>query len=226
VTIDKVLVDNHSHLALIIIIINGSIALLVGLGRSFSFLILYIAGRTPWTGEYLVVRINTHTHIPMPRLGFEPTTPAFERAKPVHASQHGNCDRLNGHFQLGIASDYNVTQISISRTSLLSLLQSPLIVAWLQTSNKCYSSRSYGSKAALPNRWNHNVPFLTWSPSQGPGPLVDCCVILLFLGQLHVVCIPAIITVRSSGDISAWGLSSSDSWRQNLQVILLHGRYS
>jgi hypothetical protein len=45
----------------------GSTAL-VDLGRFFSSLILYTVGRTP----------------SMPRVGFEPTIPAFERPKTVH----------------------------------------------------------------------------------------------------------------------------------------------
>jgi hypothetical protein len=66
------------------------------LGRYFSFLIiLYTVGRTPWTGDPLVARqLPTHrttqtpikrTQTPMPRVGFEPTIPVFERAKMVHA---------------------------------------------------------------------------------------------------------------------------------------------
>jgi hypothetical protein len=62
----------------------------------FSFLILYTVGRTPWTGDQPVARplpthriIQTHnkrTKTPMPGVGFEPTVPAFERAKTVHTS--------------------------------------------------------------------------------------------------------------------------------------------
>jgi hypothetical protein len=61
------------------------------LGRFFSFLILYIFGRTPWTGYRPVARPlttqtqNKSTHIFTPRVGFEPTTLVFERAKTVHA---------------------------------------------------------------------------------------------------------------------------------------------
>jgi hypothetical protein len=65
------------------------------LGRFFSFLILYTVGRAPWTGDQLVARpLPTHRttqtqnkrmQTSMPRLGLEPTTPVFERAKTVHA---------------------------------------------------------------------------------------------------------------------------------------------
>jgi hypothetical protein len=67
---------------------------LVDLGRFFSFLILYTAGRTPWVGDQPVARPlptcrttqtqNKRTQTSMPRVGFEPTTPVFDRAKMVH----------------------------------------------------------------------------------------------------------------------------------------------
>jgi hypothetical protein len=67
------------------------LALLLGLSRFSSFLILYTVGRTPWTGDLLDARLLPGHRIPqteltriqtsMPRVGFEPTTPAFERAK-------------------------------------------------------------------------------------------------------------------------------------------------
>jgi hypothetical protein len=72
--------------------IYGSIAL-VDLGRLFSFLIYTPDGRTPWTGDQAVARpLPTHrttqtqnkrTRISMPRVGFEPTFPAFDRTKRV-----------------------------------------------------------------------------------------------------------------------------------------------
>jgi hypothetical protein len=68
---------------------------LLGLGRFFSFLILHTVSRTPWTGDQAVARpLPTHrttqtqnksTQASMPWVGFEPTIPAFERAKRVHA---------------------------------------------------------------------------------------------------------------------------------------------
>jgi hypothetical protein len=73
----------------------GSTALLLDLGGFFSFLILYTVGRIPWTGDQPVARpLSTHrttqtpnkrTQTSMPRVGFELTIPAFERAKTVHA---------------------------------------------------------------------------------------------------------------------------------------------
>jgi hypothetical protein len=60
----------------------------------FRFLIQYTAGRTSSTGSQPVTRpLHTHrtqtqnkrTQTSMPRVGFKPTIPAFERAKIVHA---------------------------------------------------------------------------------------------------------------------------------------------
>jgi hypothetical protein len=61
----------------------------------FSFLILYTVGSSTWTGEQPVARpLPTHrttqtqnkrTQTSTPRVGFEATTPVFERAKTVHA---------------------------------------------------------------------------------------------------------------------------------------------
>jgi hypothetical protein len=60
-----------------------------------GFLILCTVGRTPWTGVQLVARPppthrtirtqNKLTKTSMSWVGFEPTSPAFERAKTVHA---------------------------------------------------------------------------------------------------------------------------------------------
>jgi hypothetical protein len=94
--------------------IYGSTALL-DLGRFFSFLILYTVGRTPWTGDQPVARPlpahrttqtqNKRTQTPMPRVGFEPTIPVFERAKTVHA-----LDRA--YFKtLSLLADHNYSYI-------------------------------------------------------------------------------------------------------------------
>jgi hypothetical protein len=68
---------------------------LLDLGRFFSFLILYTVGRTPWTGDQPIARpLPTHTttqtrnkrrQTSSPWVRFEPTIPAFQRAKTVHA---------------------------------------------------------------------------------------------------------------------------------------------
>jgi hypothetical protein len=65
------------------------------LGSFFSFLILHTVGRTPRTGDQPVARPllthrttqtqNKRTLTSLPWVGFEPTIPAFERAKTVHA---------------------------------------------------------------------------------------------------------------------------------------------
>jgi hypothetical protein len=75
--------------------IYGS-TVLVNLGRCFQFLDLYTAGRTLWMEDQTFARpLPTHrttqtqykcTELSMPRVGFEPTIPVFQRAKTVHAS--------------------------------------------------------------------------------------------------------------------------------------------
>jgi hypothetical protein len=40
---------------------------------------------SPSQGRYLTQTQNNHRQTSMPRVGFEPTIPAFERAKTVHA---------------------------------------------------------------------------------------------------------------------------------------------
>jgi hypothetical protein len=69
----------------------------VGPWPPFSFLIPCIGGRTPWMGDQSVARPlhihrtqtkNKRTHISMPRVGLETTTPVFEQAKTVHALDH------------------------------------------------------------------------------------------------------------------------------------------
>jgi hypothetical protein len=74
--------------------IYGSTALrwtLAAFSVSWSF---YTVGRTPWTGDQPVARPlpahrtgqtqNKRTQTSMPQVEFEPTIPAFERAKTVH----------------------------------------------------------------------------------------------------------------------------------------------
>jgi hypothetical protein len=68
---------------------------LLDVGRFFNFLTFYTVGMTPWTGDQPVARsLPTHrtaqtqnkcTHTFMPRVDFEPTIPALERAKTGHA---------------------------------------------------------------------------------------------------------------------------------------------
>jgi hypothetical protein len=65
------------------------------LGRFSTFLILYSACRTSWTGDLPVAgplstrrttqKQNKRTQTSMLQVGFEPTTPLFKRAKTVHA---------------------------------------------------------------------------------------------------------------------------------------------
>jgi hypothetical protein len=60
----------------------------------FSFLIFYIVGRTPWTGDQSVAmplpaHRTAQTQTSMPQVGFEPTIPMFQRAKTVYALDRG-----------------------------------------------------------------------------------------------------------------------------------------
>jgi hypothetical protein len=82
---------------------------LLGTGRFFNFLMVYIVGRTPWTGDQPVARpVCTHrttqtqnkrTQTPMPWVRFEPMIPAFERAKTFHAlDRAANVIGLKRHF--------------------------------------------------------------------------------------------------------------------------------
>jgi hypothetical protein len=80
-------------------------------------------------------------------------------------------NRIYCTIKLGIKSSYNAAQITIIHISFLSMLQTPLVVAWLQSSNKGYSSATYGSRTALPNRridtdssHNSSIVALSFSP--------------------------------------------------------------
>jgi hypothetical protein len=83
------------HFILIILFYYDSTALCWALANFFQFFNLYTVGRTPWRGDQPVARpLLTHrttqtqtkrTQAFVPRVGFEPTTPMYERAKAVHA---------------------------------------------------------------------------------------------------------------------------------------------
>jgi hypothetical protein len=76
-----------------LLFIHSSMALLTLLGPGRNP--IHAVGGTPWTGDQPVARpIPTHrttqtqnkrSQTSMSRVGFQPTTPAFERAKTVHA---------------------------------------------------------------------------------------------------------------------------------------------
>jgi hypothetical protein len=78
----------HKNVKLILIYIYQSLCYTL---VAFSFLILHVIARTPWTGDQSVVRPlhiqkqNKRRQTSMPWVGFEPTISAFERAKTVHA---------------------------------------------------------------------------------------------------------------------------------------------
>jgi hypothetical protein len=83
----------------------------------FSFLILYTVGRTPWTADQPVARLlptqteNKRTQTSIPRVGFEPMTPTFERAKTVHALE-GGATVIGSETTLPVA---NLTVIDFSQ---------------------------------------------------------------------------------------------------------------
>jgi hypothetical protein len=74
--------------------INGSTVRLLDFGRFFSSLILHTVGRILWTGDQQSQGLYPHTEqrtgnkrtqTSMPKVGFEPIIPAFDRANTVHA---------------------------------------------------------------------------------------------------------------------------------------------
>jgi hypothetical protein len=77
------------------IAIYRSTDLYVGPWPLFSSLIFYTGDRIPWTGDQPIARSqrtirttqiqNKRPHTSTPQVGFEHKTPAFERAKTVHA---------------------------------------------------------------------------------------------------------------------------------------------
>jgi hypothetical protein len=65
----------------------------------FSFMIIFTDGRIPWTSYQLVARPQLK-HIHTPYEGFEPTVPASERAKTVHALDSSATVTDTSKFQL------------------------------------------------------------------------------------------------------------------------------
>jgi hypothetical protein len=111
-------------LNLITLLVHPSVydcTVLVDLGRFLSVLILYTVGRTPLTGDHPIARpLSTHritqtqnkrTQTSIPRVGFEPTVPEFERAKTVHALERaatviGNWLALAMEMRWGVRTDF------------------------------------------------------------------------------------------------------------------------
>jgi hypothetical protein len=91
--LDGAKAPNHRFIIVFIVVVTIYTPLL-DFGRFFSFLILYTAGRTPWTGDLRVAKPlpthrttqtqNRHTEIHASN-GIEPTIPVFERVKKVEA---------------------------------------------------------------------------------------------------------------------------------------------
>jgi hypothetical protein len=106
----------------VVLTVYGSTAF-VDLGRFFSFLIRYSVGRNPWTGDQPVARpLPTHRttqtqnkriQTSIPRVGFEPRIPVFERAKIVHALDRavtviGNFYYCYSQIKILISVDTNI----------------------------------------------------------------------------------------------------------------------
>jgi hypothetical protein len=83
---------------------------LVDRGRFFFFQFLnpYTVGRTPWAGDQTVARPlptpeqhsqNKRTQTSMPRVGFEPTMPVFERAKTARPLWSASFNLTNWNLQ-------------------------------------------------------------------------------------------------------------------------------
>jgi hypothetical protein len=95
-TASQVNVSAHIHVSSLINSFTHSSMALQWLWPLLQFRnLFYTDGRSPWTSDQPVARpLPTHkttqtqkkrTQTSMPRVGFEPTIPAFERAKTVHA---------------------------------------------------------------------------------------------------------------------------------------------
>jgi hypothetical protein len=117
--IKTVLVEPETTVLLIRICLSiyGS-TILVDLGRFFSFLI-HTVGRTLWTGDQSLARpLRTHgttqtqkkrTQTSIPRVGFEPTIPAFEQAKTVHALDRAATVIFKPNTKVKVSKDIAVT---------------------------------------------------------------------------------------------------------------------
>jgi hypothetical protein len=81
----------------------------------FIFVILYEVGKTPLTGDHPVITpLPTHrtaetqikrTPTSMPRVGFEPRTPVFEREKTVHAFESVATVTGGLHIYIHVSTD-------------------------------------------------------------------------------------------------------------------------
>jgi hypothetical protein len=106
--------------------IYGATVLCWTLVDFFSFLILYTVDRTlgrgisPSQGRYLHIQQhkspNKGTQTFIPWVGFEPTIPAFERAKTIHALDRATnviCALINFRFRYSINTVYIKCWIAI-----------------------------------------------------------------------------------------------------------------
>jgi hypothetical protein len=117
----------------------------------FNVLILYTVGRTPWTGEQPVSRPlptqrttqtqTKRTQTSMPREGFEPIIPAFERAKTGRALDRA--DTVSGivtNIYMDVRSTYVHSDISLKYFFVLiprSLLLKSIYIVNVFTHRRC-----------------------------------------------------------------------------------------
>jgi hypothetical protein len=96
----------------------------VGPWLFFSVLILYRVGRTPWTGDQPIARpLRTHrttqTQNTRTQTSMQPTSPAFERAKAVHALDPAATVIGKQHVTTIYISLSHIELCSQSRSSLI-----------------------------------------------------------------------------------------------------------
>jgi hypothetical protein len=127
---------------------------------------------------------------------------------------------FTGHFYSSwLHFNYNAAQIIITHISLFSLLQPRLDVAWLQSSNKGYSSRPCSLRTALTNRRLETVPLCPWPPRQGPGPPFSDCLPAdpLLLSEL----LSALFIWADPTENTSWCIASLSAWRRTAWKIPL-----
>jgi hypothetical protein len=108
-------VSSHLHAPASLFLINSVLlwfySPLLGLVCFFSFLLYYTVNRTPWTGDRALAKPrpthrttqtqNKRKQTSITRVGLEPMTPVFERAKTVHAlARVATVSGIPGKFEL------------------------------------------------------------------------------------------------------------------------------
>jgi hypothetical protein len=120
------ILHRHNMYFVVMRVFYGSTALCWTLAAFSVFWSFYTVNRTPWTGDQSVARpLPTHrttqtqnkgTQTSMPWEGFEPTIPAFERAKTVHALDRaaiviGHCAYMGKNLRVSIKMSRNWNKV-------------------------------------------------------------------------------------------------------------------